>query len=188
MKQKFKSHKIKILIAGALLIVTFFVVVWANSNNTGVVETPYSVLPKATVAYKDYDGTSLSFRYLGVYSIRKPAVEQKNANVGQVMFKADTTYEKHLSVEVSNLPGGALAQNSAYNLRLNSPNEYASRSLTVDGVQATIWVKKDGTEQTAMVPRGNRLATFSFVQIGTQSDITPEVDALLATVKWKATP
>jgi hypothetical protein len=185
MIQKFKRHKIKLLVVGALLVTIFSVATWANSDNAGVVEIHATPLPQATVAYKEYVSGNVSFRYPGIYTIHQTAVKGTNGTYAQASFKADTTYEKHISLQVDDLPGGTLTNSSANNLRQNSPDEYTSRNFTVDGLQAIVWVKKDGTEQTVLVPRGNQVVTMSFVQIGSQNDMTPEVNALLTTLKWK---
>lgn len=185
--QNIKTHKIKLIAIVTLIIAVYLVVVWANSDNSGVIETPIAALPQTTVtvAYKDYAGSSVTFRYSGIYTLHTKAVSKNSGTYEQAMLKADTTYEKHISYEVDDLPGGSLANNSANNLRLNSPDVYAARNFEINGIPTTVWMKKDGTEQTALLPHGNRVAIISFVQIGTQSDLTPEVNAVLSTLKWK---
>lgn len=101
------------------------------------------------------------------------------------MFSMDTGYTKQLAVEVAELPGGNLDNDSAYNYRKSAPELYSAETITVDGQEASEWVKNDGSEITVFIPKGGIVATLAFTTGDPTDHLQPEVSTLLKTFSWK---
>lgn len=167
---------------GVGLVILFGLLFYANSANKGRIVTADARPRTVTPANKTYTGKYMSFVYPGTY--RTEARPAQGVDLEVAMLSADTNYDKRLAVSVSDLPGGLLDNNSAYKLRSTYTNLYASRALNTPGGAATVWVKRDNSEQTAFIQKGNRVAVLSFTTANTSEDLTAEVNALLGSFKW----
>jgi hypothetical protein len=170
-------------VTGCLVIVLLVIglFLWFSADNEGTITPPDTVT--AGPAYRHFDGRYIAFNYKGMYGVRTlPAADY---DLELYTFKAGTVYDKHIAVSVSKLPEGKLTNNSAYNLRQSQPETYTRREIQVAGAPATLWVKTDGKEETAIIPRGSQVAVLSFVSQGNVSQLDSEVTALLQTFTWK---
>lgn len=179
---KMKYIGISISIVLVLGIIAGFVM-WSHSPNKGRILTPQPAKGPSTYNDKKLVGTYMSFQYSGKYIVRNEAAT--NGDLERYTLSADTHYDKRILASVANLPDGKLESNGAYIFRQKSSNIYTSRKVTVDEGTVNVWVKNDGTEQTAMLPHGDKVAVVSLITAGTSDDLNTEMDALLKTFQWK---
>lgn len=178
-----KSLKIVVPIVVVLAAIVWFVL-WANAPKQGTITNGSSSNKGPTTYYdKKLDGTYMSFQYSGKYVAKTET--PTNGDVERYTLSADTRYDKRISASVSDLPDGQLTSNGNYIFRQKSTTLYTNRKVQVAGSTADVWVKKDGTEQTAIFAHGAKAATISFVTANTNDDLTSEIDALLKTFSWK---
>jgi hypothetical protein len=177
-----RNRKRYLWMVGVVLIIGGLLFWWAASGNQATISAGSAAQKATPVGAKQFDGKYMTFSYSGEYVI-KP-LQAQPPDLELYMLSADTQYSKQLAVSVTT---GSITQDTAYLLRQSQPNVYASHQQVVDGVSATVWVKKDGSEQTIFIPHGNIFALLSFSIAGTNADgqLTPEVNSLLASFQWK---
>lgn len=181
-----KKRLIKTIIVILLLVVSALLIRWMLSPHKGKV-TLSSSSPdsKVLTTYTDklLDGTDIAFNYSGKYIAKNEG--QSNNDLEVYRLSADTHYDKQILASVSNLPDGQLSYYAAYKYRQLHTELYTLRKVRVDNIAVDVWVKNDGTEQTAMIPKGNKVATIALTTASTTDQLTPEIDALLSTFRWK---
>jgi hypothetical protein len=180
-----RTKYLEVLVATLILIGgVIWVITWAGTPRQATIVKSVSSKSAITTYYDNsLDGTYMSFKYSGKYIVRKDG--PKDNYLELYTLSADTHYDKRILASVANLPDGRLQSDGGYIFRQKSPALYNSKSIQLGDASATIWVKKDGSEQTAMVPRGNKLAVISMVTASTSDNIDKEMEALLNTFKWK---
>lgn len=182
-KQKTKYLKIFLLVLAAIGLIVWLIL-WGRSSGEGkVLRSPDSKAPTAYVD-KQLVGRYISFTYSGRYMARTEAA--KDNDLERYTLSADTRHDKRILASVSNLPDGKLESDGSYIYRQKATALYTSRKVQVGEHQSvTVWAKKDGTEQTAIMAHGNRVATVSLVTTNTSEDLTAETNALLKSFRWK---
>jgi hypothetical protein len=171
-----------VVIAGAII----WLVLWMRAPSDGNVTFKQVNNSNSSTALqeKQLNGQHISFKYSGKYvqSANTPA----NNDVERYTLSAGTNYDKRIEVAVVNLPNGQLSSNGDYIYRQKTPSVYTKRLQQTAIGQFEIWVKADGSEQTAMIPRGDKAIVLSFLtNTGAEASLTGEVDTLLKTVVWK---
>jgi hypothetical protein len=156
---------------------------WASTPKQGTITNTSSSRVQTTYYDKKLEGTYMSFQYSGKYIAKTETVT--NGDLERYTLSADTHYDKRILASVADLPDGRLESNGAYIFRQKSPDSYIYRKMQVNSGMIGVWVKKDGTEQTAMIPRGNKVVVISLVTASTNDDLAKETDALLNTFRWK---
>lgn len=169
--------------AAVVVVVTLAVFLWSTASNKANVTNPPPRASLSAPTLKTFTGKYISFEYTSRYAPRTLAA--KDSDLELYMLTADTSYEKRLVVSVSILPGGQLSQNSAYSYRSTDTADYTLTSQTVDGSEAVIATKADGSERTIFIPRGDRIAVFTFVTKSPSDDIASESLRLLSSFSWK---
>jgi hypothetical protein len=180
-----KKQFIIIIIILSIIGVISWLVIWMQTPARGSVSltsTTNKTMPPLHA--KKLDGTYVSFQYGGEYSAQTE--EAANNDLERHTLNASTHYNKQILASVVELPGGLLQHNGDYVYRQKSTGTYANRKFQVNGRAIDVWVKRDGTEQTAMVPKGDKAAVVSLVTgPGANVDLTTEMDTLLKTLEWK---
>lgn len=179
-----KPKYLKIIISIAVIAgaVTVFVL-WAKSPHQGSVSKTQSPIGPAAYSDKQLNGKYLSFQYSGKYVAQSGGAKDNDLEI--FILSAATQYEKRIVASVASLPDGKVESNGSYIYRQASTVTYSNRKVIVEGVPVDVWVKKDGLEQTAMIPHGNKLGVISFVTTNANDDLTGEMDTLLKTFRWK---
>jgi hypothetical protein len=181
-------RKKKSLFIGVFVVILAIVGVWwwlTASNQGTVTQVSSPVAKKAAVPrYKTLNGVNFTLRYLGIYAAKQLPASDNDLEIYQLT--ADTTYTKQLAVSVSRLPGGNLANNSAYLLRQSQTSTYTEQHLVAPAGTADVWFRQDGTEETAFLVRGEQVATLAFTQQGgTAAALQAEVQNVLNTFTWR---
>ncbi len=176
--------KQKIIIAIVLIGLLGWFLVWAALPNHAKLSAPKATnKTPAIVGDKDLNSTYISFRYNGKYLAKNEGPSNNDLEVHTL--SADTHYNKQIIASVSTLPDGQLDSYGAYIFRKVRTDLYKARQVKVAGLAAEVWVKNDGSEQTVMIPHGNKVATLAFTTASQMDTLTAEVDALLKTFSWK---
>ncbi len=188
MKRKVITKKRSILIIVIILLVGIvaWLVMWMLQPSKGTVtlhSTSNSSQTSPTYTSKILDGTYLTFSYSSKYTVKNEGA--KNNDLEVYRLSADTHYNKQILASVSNLPDGKLTSDSAYIYRKLHTDLYTPRVIQVANLSVDVWVKNDGTEQTVMIPHGDKVATFAFLTASSIDNLSQEVDALLSTFRWK---
>lgn len=157
--------------------------VWSNAPNQGTIANASPT--KAPTAYfnKTLNGERMQFQYSSKYSLKNEI--PSNGDLERYTLSADTRYDKRILISATNLPDGRLESNGAYTYRQSSKTVYAMRKLQVGSEVYTVWERNDGTEQTAMIPRGDKVAIITSVTANPKDDLTTEMDALLNSFRLK---
>lgn len=165
------------------MIISF--IVWSAKPSQGnVKESSSSKNPSTSeVANKKIDGKYIAFNYSGKYVAKSEG--PKNNELEIHTLSAGTNYDKRIIASVSNLPDGQISSYGAYIYRKLQTELYTARKVQVDGAVVDLWVKNDGSEQTVMIPRGNKVATITFTTASTADNLTSEADALINSFRWK---
>lgn len=172
-----------LLVIIALLICAAVIFVWSTSGNKGQIDPVPLTKQPTRISDKTFDGKYISFRHSGKYIPHTIAAKDQDLEIS--MLNANTTYDKSIAVAVSQLPGGQLTANSAYNLRASQTSLYTSRKVAVGDDTAIVWVKNDNTEQTAIIAHAGKVAVLAFTTARASDNLQSEVDNLLATFVWK---
>lgn len=175
----------KLIIASMLIGAVYGLLVWANMPKKGsILNAPNS--NRASNKYTDLtlDGTNFKFQYSSSFNLKQEVAS--NGDVERYTLIADTRYDKRILASVAELSDGRLESNGAYIFRQNSSN-YSNRKVKAGSEMATVWVKKDGTEQTAIIHNGKQAALISFVTSNINDNLTKDIDTLLSTFQWKQT-
>lgn len=173
--------------ATALLIVAVAIVVllvsWAQSPTSGkVLSTPVAATQKPEgYSTKQFSSEHLTFSYSGVYVSTTEA--PKDNFVELHMLRAAVQHEKQIAVSVAYLPDGSLDSNGPYLHRKKRPDLYSSRQIEVSGKRIDVWVKHDGTEQTAIIPHNDKVVTLAFTSSTQDEKLGMEVDQLLGSMQ-----
>jgi hypothetical protein len=157
---------------------------WASAPKKGrITSTPSQRNQSEGYSVKELDGRYISLSYSGRYvaSSEPP----RDGYVELHMLRASTTYNKQIAVSVAELPGGNADSNGQYLHRKKRTDLYQNRKVAVGDRMVDVWVKKDGSEQTAMMPKGELLATLSFTTANQNDNLTAEVDEILKSLRWK---
>ena len=179
-----KPTKRKIIIAVAIvvLIIIAVIVFLSVSSSKGTITTQYynnQNQPK----YQTLNGKTFSLQYDKRYAVGIP--DSHNSDIEDYMLIADTIYDKRLAVSVAPLPTGRLTDDSAYNLRLVHPELYQPQTQQTPGGTATIFTKPDGSEETVFIQHPGIIIALAFTTTGATDKLTPEVNHLLGTFRWK---
>jgi hypothetical protein len=182
MKKSYIIATIVLLLVAGLIA---WGVMWMHMPARGkVMPTPPISAGTTSLINKRLSGKYISFEYKGEYTAQTDKSE--NGSLERYTLGAGTQYSKEIHISVSELPDGKLEANGDYIYRQKSMDVYSSRNLNTGHGIYKIWVKKDGTEQTAMVPKGDKVAVISFViGNGSNIDVTTEINALLQSLEWK---
>jgi hypothetical protein len=182
--KRIKAKYVKATVFIVVLVVAIVAVAaWGKTPKLGRIKNP-SVTNSPTTYYdKKLNGTYISFQYSGKYI-------EKNDGPGDNFLErhtlsADTHYDKRIQASVFSLPDSKLDSNGDYIYRMKSTSVYTNRKVSIHGAIVDIWVKNDGTEQTAFIAHGNKAASISFVTASASDNVTGEMDALLETLQWK---
>jgi hypothetical protein len=166
-----------------LVIAVIAIAVWGKTPRLGIIKNP-SVTNSPTTYYdKKLNGTYISFQYSGKYMEKNDG--PKDNYLERYTLSADTHYDKRIQASVIDLPDGKLESNGDYLYRMKSGSVYTARKIEIHGTVVNVWVKNDGTEQTAFITHGNKAASISFVTASGNDNVTGEMDALLETLQWK---
>lgn len=169
-----------------VVLVTGMVVVflaWSNAPNQGTIANASTAKAPAAYFDKTLDGTYMKFQHSSKYLLTSEI--PSNGDLERYTLSADTRYDKRILISVTNLPDGRLDSNGAYIYRQSSKDVYGMRKLQIGSELYTVWVRNDGTEQTAMIPRGNKVAIISSVTANPKDDLNTEMDALLNSFRLK---
>lgn len=182
---RFFRLKYLIIIIPVLAVVGTVIgfVVWSNVPRHGVISNAPPA--KSPTAYfdKTVDGTYMKFQYNSKYVLKKEI--PINGDLERYTMSAGTRYDKRLLAVVANLPDSKLETYGAYIYRKTRTDLYAARKLQSGDEVYTVWVRSDGTEQTAMIPQGNKVAVITYVTANPKDDLTSEMDAFLNSYEWK---
>lgn len=183
MKHRILKYLKIIIIVALILGAITGIVIWARTPTVGIILSPPPLKGPTTYYDKKLNGKYMSFQYSGKYSATDQGT--KDNDLERYTLNADTHYDKRLLASVANLPDSNVQSDGAYIFRQKSPSLYVDRKVTVQSTPIDVWVKNDGTEQTAMIPHGNKLAIITFVTANPADDLTGEMNALLKTFEWK---
>lgn len=156
---------------------------WSSSSNQGQISSATAAAQTRLPAYLNYDGTYIAFRYASKYQVEKLPVADSNLELATLT--ANTSFGKKLAVSVAKTEDGTLDTNSAFILRKSHQDLYSVRSITVGSGKAIAYTKNDGLEETVFIPRGNKVAMFSFSTTGTVDNLKTESETLLSSFEWK---
>lgn len=180
-----KSTKRKILLSGAVILVLgiAYVVFLNYTSDEGSITTQYTS-DQNQPKYQTLNGQKVTLQYNKQYAVRVLQPQSSN-DVENYMLIADTVYDKRLAVSISQLPTGKLTDNSSYNLRFVHPELYTEHTEAVTAGSAMVFVNNQGGEQTAFIMHRGLVATLAFTTTGAEDQLTPEVNQLLASFRWK---
>lgn len=171
------------LLAVSAVVILF--ILWMRTPAEGTITSKTEGSKNAsTLQDKQLNGMYIAFQYNGKYIAgqNSPA----NNDLERYTLSAGTNYDKRIQAAVVNLPDSNLASNGDYIYREKTPAVYTKRQLQTSAGLFDIWVKRDGSEQTAFAAHGQKVAVFSFTTSpGADSTLTTEVDTLLKSLKWK---
>lgn len=179
--RKRRKPLIIIVLVVVLVVAVLLIFHWlsASSQASNTTNAPKLSASKP-VGNQTFTGAYMSFTYSGQYIAQQLTAQAPDLE--SYMLSADTSYPKNLAVTVTT---GDMTKSSGYNLRQIDTADYSRHSELVDGSQAVLWVKADGSEQTAYIQHGPNFATLSFnVQNTNVSSLTAEVNAVLASFHW----
>lgn len=182
MKKRYKVI-IPLVIVVAILA---WLILWMQSPSEGSVskKPPTSTKQVSTFQDKKLDGEYIAFQYSGKYV--PSANVAANNDVERYTLSAGTNYDKRIQAAVVNLPDGKLESNGDYIFRQKTPSVYTKRQLKTSVGTYDIWVKTDGTEQTAMAAKGNKAIVITLLTSpGVEDNLTVEADTLLNSLQWK---
>lgn len=178
-----KVKYLKVIIPVALVLgVVVGIVLWAGKPHSGTISPPPTTIAPTTYYDKKLEGKYITFQYSGKYIARDEKAVNNNLELHSL--NADTHYDKRIMASVVGMPTGSLDRNGDYLYRRNSPAVYKSRTVHAGNKVIEVWVRNDGSEQTAMIPHGDKAAVISFVTASNSDSLTAEVDALLNTFQW----
>lgn len=188
MKQKLLHRKSlkKIIVVALIIGLAVYFVIWAASPSKGSVDVSATSKNGSTTSVptiKNLDGTYIAFSYSGKYLAKSEG--SKNNELEIHTLSADTHYDKRIIASVSNLPDGQIGSYGAYIYRKLHTETYTVKKVQVAGEAADLWVKNDGSEQTVMIPRGNKVATITFTTASMSDKLDSEAEALLKSFRWK---
>ena len=184
---KIKITKKWVIITSILLFVLAVLGVvgwWANTPKKGkVITAPVMRDQDQGYSVKELNGQYISFSYSGIYI---PSSEPARDNFVELhMLRASTIYDKQIAVAVANLPDGNVNSNGAYLLRKSHPDLYKNRILNLGDKQIEVWSKSDGSEETAIMPKGDKVAILSFTSANKNDNLRTEADEVLKSFQWK---
>lgn len=180
-----KKTIIRILVGLLLIGVVALMVIWMGAPHKGRVtlaSSPHNEI-SSTRTDKTLHGTYMTFNYSGMYLAKSET--DKNNDLEVHTLVADSNYDKRIVASVSNLPDGQLNSYGAYKMRSVRTDLYTARKIQLGDGVVDLWVRHDNTEQTAFILRGNKVVTISFVTSSTSGNLTPEVEAILRSFRWK---
>ena len=170
--------------ASVLVVVALGVIVyWSGASHGGTIHAHKDQATVADTADKVLSSDRISLNYQNGYA--KRILPPTDNNIELYELTAPTVYDKRLSVELTRLPSANLSDDGSYNLRRVHPQQYQERLVTTQYGQAHIMVKTDGTEQTVFLPHSGMLLTLAFVSAGELDKLPAEVNAVLASFRWK---
>ena len=178
----FKRNKLVITGLSLLLLTVGGLGAWAMTTNKGtIVAVPENNRKQA--ALRTLNTTNIYFQYADNYKLEK--ILAGGNDLEMYNLSADTNYEKHLAVAVSNLNSYGLDNNSGFAARKTRTDVYDEQEIVVANAPAFEFSKKDHTEKTVFIPHGAEVAVFSFVTGSNYDDLDSEIMALLSSFKWK---
>ena len=170
-------------LALVLVIVGSSFSVWALSTNKGVIMTAPEKAVVWEPAIATQNGEYIYFQYSNSYKLEKlPATPSDPENYE---LTANTNFEKHVAVIVHKLDNTGLNGFTGYTSRNSRTDLYDKQDVMVGQEPAVEFVKKDQTERTVFILRGNYVAVFAFVTTSRYDDIDTEITTMLNSFNWK---
>lgn len=155
-----------------------------GSSNQGTISQGSTEQARKWIpAFRTLDGTYISLQYKGSYMLsRLPATDD---DLEIYRLSDDTTYARQIDISVSKLPSGSLQTDSAWLLRKSKPDQYTEQHLQFPAGTVDLWTKQDGTEETAFLVNGTRVAAIAFAQQAGSVSMDPEMQAMLKSFVWR---
>ena len=162
--KKFPKLKKRYAIIGAFVLVAAVIVGFIKSLNGPaigtIIQQPAGVITPPTI-YVEEAGEYLTFQHPEAYQAQRD--DKRNSTALESYNLVQTANgSRQLTVSVSNLNSGKLADNSGYSLRKSKPNEYQELNMTLGGQKIVVMSKINAHfEKAAFLLKGKRLATFA---------------------------
>lgn len=189
-RQRRSGRRKWIYLLATVVVIGLAILIFQLTNNAGnkgsITAAKAKDTTQAKTSFKLFSGRYVKFEYSSRYAPQ--TLPAKDLDLELYMFTADTIYDKRLAVSVSQLPEGQLTQSSAYMLRSTDTAAYSLTNQKVDGLNSVIATKSDGSEKTAFIPNGQKIAILSFVTANTSDDINNELQRALSTFQWVQQP
>jgi len=134
-----------------------------------------------------YTGKYVSFAYPSGFSSPRPGSTSAVVPEALIFNVHDNQGSRQVALSVRLLQGGqGLQDDSGFHLRTNKPSEYSHYTATVDGEQATIFKRTDGTEITYYIGGSNKYATLSVTTTNPASDLlSSDLQVLINSFAWQ---
>lgn len=161
---------VSLITVGLLVVGLYIVIHMLSAPAVGVVSAP-TVVKSLPIADKTYEDSFVRFTYNG--NLTQRPVDQNNGSaLATYWFTRSEMTGWELSIQVFNLNGKSIKDDSSYNLRATRSDQYTQSSFrTSDGKDVTIFADSSGPyNKTAFVSNGQRYAVVSLKGSGANND------------------
>jgi hypothetical protein len=178
----------RLIVAGILIVLGGVLAAFTYNLSQpaqGVVTQPIQNTANADTTPSTAKGKTVTFEYPSTIQ----QVKADTLAVGDIekfLFTRHQLQAWTMAIQIKKLPSGLLADDSAYNLRKQNPQQYAEESTTINGRQVVIMTYKTAAfSKTAFISHDGKLADIS-VSGGQADDTVSEqvLESVLNTWQW----
>lgn len=114
-------------------------------------------------------------------------ISQQDATALEVyrIARSDTKGRRIFVITIKQLPAGGMSEESSYKFRRTNPELYKEGSRTAGDNSYATFEKSDGSELTAFLTRGDKLAMLAYTLQAPEGDLHTETEELLSNFRWQ---
>lgn len=131
---------------------------------------------KAKYFSLDYDA--------GLDTVSNISAGDKTALEVYRVARSDTSGRRTFVITIKSLPKGGMSEESSYKLRHINPDTYNENTKEYGGQSFVVFDKKDGSESTAFIANGDKLAILAYTLATPNGDLEEESAELFSAFRW----
>ena len=128
-----------------------------------------------------FRGKYLTFEFDRAYT---PRSIDRNKDWLEQNYWVAGAISKTLASSIKAFTSDNLNDDSSYQGRRNAPTVYHEEIKEINGQTFYVWTKKSSSEAAAFVKHDGVLAIIALTSSKSNDDVTAELDAVLASLKW----
>jgi hypothetical protein len=137
------------------------------------------------VELEQFDGKFITFAHPSTY-IQRTVKDPPASSLESDQFVVSGMINKLLTVSVTSLPSGKLADDASYYMRSIHPETYKITKVMVQGEPVMVALNSQDYQQAAFWAHGGKLLTFALSSVSMDSnDTNNEYQQMLQSVKWR---
>lgn len=149
------------------------------------VESGIARADEKTVGQSVYEGKYITFEYPSDFNRRTESEAVKHPLLERVYLTQDDIAGRKIAVIVQDNTGYSLEEYSSYRIRATEPAVYQPKTLEMNGIAASVFIKEaNGPEVALFFEKNNRVVSVVLSSLTTSEGLEDDARTLLQSFRW----